>query len=226
MNVRKPPQPEFSITAFQAGHEQAFKYVHDLYYAGLRFFAKRLLQNIHSAEDVVQEIFAKLWEMRASFESLNRIKAFLYISTRNACYNFLKRLQIVLKNHRDWSYTWDEIDVDGTQVMVTRADLLNQLYITIEELPKECRRITRHSLIDGWSNQEIADRLGISIHTVKNQKARANYLLKKKLTNRPLLLLAILMIDMQNNPHDSQYTEADMAAIIHMLRQEAEAMAN
>jgi RNA polymerase sigma-70 factor (family 1) len=186
-------QPEFSIHAFQEGQQGAFTSVFDHYYQALCFFATRLIQDEPAAEDIAQETFIKLWEKHEGFHSPQAIKAFLYITTRNACFNFMRRSQAGQKNHQVWLQ-----GVDGSEDFIlnhlVRSEVIREMHRLLEQLPPECGKIMRLSFIEGFSNHEIASMLGISIHTVKNQKARAIYLIKKKLANNPLLRIMVLML--------------------------------
>jgi RNA polymerase sigma-70 factor (family 1) len=194
MTPERLPHPNFSIIDFRQGQSRAFTYVFEHYYPALRFFATRLTQNPPAAEDIAQETFIKLWEKHTGFHT-QAIKAFLYITTRNACFNFMKREQADAKNHRDWSRAWNESE-DYVLNQVTRSEVMREVYVILEMLPPECRKIMRHSFIEGRSNREIATLLNISIHTVKNQKARAIYLIRKKLGNRSLFLITMALLEM------------------------------
>jgi RNA polymerase sigma-70 factor (family 1) len=199
MNFAKSPHAEFSINAFQQGQPRAFSYVFDHYYHALRFFANRLIQDQPAAEDIAQETLIKLWEKHSGFHSPQAIKAFLYITTRNACFNFLKRAQSGAKNHKLWLNTWDESD-DFILNHLTKAEVIREIYIILEMLPPECRKVMRYYFIEGKENHEIAQLLNISIHTVKNQKARAIYLIRKKLGQRALMILVLFLLKMHGKP--------------------------
>src|SRR5688500_19829073 len=78
---------------FKRGNTQAFKAVYDLYFPSLCFFAKRLVDNDGEGEDIAADSFVKLLNRYDSFDTLPNIKAFLYITTRNACLNYLRYSQ-------------------------------------------------------------------------------------------------------------------------------------
>lgn len=199
MTISKNLHPDFSIHAFKEGQPRAFTYVFDHYYHALRFFANRLIQDTPAAEDIAQETFIKLWEKHTGFHSPEAIKAFLYIATRNACFNFIKRAQSSAKNHKLWSNAWDESD-DFILNHLTRAEVIREIYIILEMLPPECRKVMRYYFIEGKENHEIAQLLNISIHTVKNQKARAIYLIRKKLGQRALIILMLFLLELRSQP--------------------------
>ncbi|HYF29889.1 MAG TPA: RNA polymerase sigma-70 factor [Chitinophagaceae bacterium] len=201
MNTSKPPSV-FSMQAFQSGEHEAYSTVFKQYYPALCFFAVRLIQNVAAAEDIAQESLIKLWEKHAGFNSPHAIKSFLYITARNACYNFLKRSQTGTKNQSQWSFLWEDAD-DYVWNQLTRSEVVREVQLMISSLPPECRKVMQHSIVDGMENHEIAQLLKISVHTVKNQKARAIYLMKKKFGNKPLFVAALVLLDMRTSHFES-----------------------
>ena len=75
------------VSELKRGSTKALHAVHDLYYPALRNFAISLVLDGPAAEDIVAEVFVTLWKKHKDFETLQNIKAFVYISTRNACIN-------------------------------------------------------------------------------------------------------------------------------------------
>src|SRR4051812_17685683 len=78
------------LLQFQKGDQLAFKAVYEKFYESVYRFTKRLTEDTHEGENIALDLFVKLWERRENFETLQNIKAFLFISARNACLNFLK----------------------------------------------------------------------------------------------------------------------------------------
>lgn len=171
----------FSIKAFQQGDPRAFKFIFACYYPSLCFFANRLMAGKAIYEDITQEAFIRLWQKHDAFNCENAIKAFLYIITRNACLNFIKHWQRQQKNMQQWAVSgWQEED-DCVLRKITSMDVSNEVQAALQALPPECRKIIGLSYLEGLKNQEIANRLQLSVHTVKNQKSRGLFLLKKRL---------------------------------------------
>ena len=173
------PDTAFSIDAFCNGNPQAFSFIFDCYYRSLRFFASRLIRARPVAEDIAQEAFVRLWEKHNAFNCERSIKAFLYIITRNACLNFLKQ------GRRDKMYENDLLhlleEAEDPPATFTQSEMISNLSAAIESLPRECRRVMQLCYIEGLQNKSIATQLRISVHTVKNQKARGLLLLRKRL---------------------------------------------
>lgn len=180
-------------SAFQHRSPDAFEHVFDLHYRPLCYYAQSILADQQEAEDAVAEVFVKLWEKAADFDDLNSIKGFLYISTKNRCLDELKkgkRKNASFDGYRRTAETTEEMaDFDRLE-----AEVLERLYAEIERLPTKAREIFKLIFFDGLKTDEVADRLGISVKTVRNQKARAIQLLQTVLLKKgsPAFLVAAL----------------------------------
>lgn len=173
-------------------NKETFERVFDKYASALAFFATRLLGNRQDAEDIVSETFIKLWEKREGFRVETQVKAFLYITARNACFNSLKRGRNAIQRRNEYCNLLDTTD-DHALNQITRSEVLREIHQLIEGLPRECQKVMKLRLI-GKEREEIASELGISIHTVKNQIARGTYLIRKKYFNNHSLAIAWLAI--------------------------------
>lgn len=158
----------------------SFNTVFHEYYQPLVCFARRLVKDQAVAEDIVTDVFYKLWIRIDDFTAASAIKSFLFISTRNACLNYLQQAQYQARVRNSLRYLLDDSN-DYVLNEITRAEVLRQVYQLIEELPVKCRKIILLSFSAGLSNHEIAERMNISVHTVRNQKVRGIDLVKKRL---------------------------------------------
>jgi RNA polymerase sigma-70 factor (family 1) len=170
----------FSIDAFCKGNQQAFNFIFECYYRSVCFFANRIIPAKPVAEDITQEAFVRLWEKHNAFDCERSIKSFLYIITRNACLNFLKQGRRDKTYEDYWLHLLEEAEDPLASFM--DSEVMARLSAALALLPTECRKVMQLSYIDGLQNKDIARQLGISVHTVKNHKARGVLLLKKRLT--------------------------------------------
>lgn len=158
----------------------AFNHLYKEYYASLVFFARKLVRDRPAAEDIVTDVFIKLWEKQLHFDLPMQAKAFLYISTRNACLNHLQRSGHEARSLEGLAQT-SATSQDNILREILRAELLRQLARVVESLPAQCRKVVRMSYLQGYSNREIASKLQLSINTVRNQKVRGIWLLRKRM---------------------------------------------
>jgi len=178
------------IAKFQKGDQRSETHIFNLYHRALFYFAASIIEDTEEARDIVAESFIKLWERRAHFSEMRSIKAFLYIATRNACFDFLKADKRKRASRKEMLYLADEAvpDEDIMHAEV-KADITKLLLKEIEALPKQCRIIFKMIYFDELSTAEIATRLHLAKKTVLSQKARAVVLLKSALLKRKLMFL-------------------------------------
>jgi len=163
-------------------------------YQPLCYFAFNYLKDRDLAEDVVQGVFLNLLNLDQTYESGNHLKQYLYKSVRNACLNEINRLSIheeIIDKIKPDEYQADN-EADFFQTVV-RAEVYREIIDAIESLPKECKRIFKMAYIENLDNQEISDKLAISINTVKSQKNNAKKRLRIILKDiYPLVFFVLL----------------------------------
>lgn len=129
-------------------------------------FSLRFLKNETEAEDVTQDIFLQVWENRLLMGQVQSIRAYLFRMTRNAIFNRFKRSKMHLQYIRQSETRAAELSADPGG-RITTEDLLEMIELAIENLPEQCRRVFKMSRYEHMSYHEIAEKLGISPHTVQ-----------------------------------------------------------
>ncbi|WP_276485748.1 RNA polymerase sigma-70 factor [Paraflavitalea pollutisoli] len=164
-------------------------------YRALVYYAYQLTRNDQVSEDIVSETFSKLWLLRQNFDSLPSIRAFLYVTTRNACYDHLRSEEIHNRIHKEILYTSEyyisEMQKDDYDMMY--AEYIQQLYQQMSELPDRCQEIFKLHFFDRLTTREIAQLLNLSEQTVRNQKTKAINILKAALLKKNVLPVALLL---------------------------------
>ncbi|WEK35065.1 MAG: RNA polymerase sigma-70 factor [Candidatus Pseudobacter hemicellulosilyticus] len=185
---------DFDIAEFQRGSEKAISHLFRLYYRGLVYFADNIISNRKEAEDIVVECFLKLLKKSGDFESLANIRSFLHVATRNACYNYLQSVKVGVRSQRELAYLQDpEQPTYGTDYAKIDAEIMETILEEVENLPPQCRQVFKYLFFERKTTQEIADLMGLSVKTVRNQKARAIQLLQAQLLKRNLLPLVFYL---------------------------------
>lgn len=184
----------FSIEALQAGDERAFTALFHYFYAALCYFSEKITGNRPAAEEIVGDIFMKVWQRHTAFEQLSSIKAFLYISVRNSSLNFLDKESNQRKQEQSFADLSEPLE-ESVLNEIIRTEVLNEIYQAIGDLPEECSRVFKLLYRENKKPKEIAMQLGISVSTVNSQKQRGLMLLKRKLSGKSFeLLLSMLFI--------------------------------
>ncbi|MDO6429636.1 RNA polymerase sigma-70 factor [Flavitalea sp. BT771] len=153
------------------GDHHAFNEVFSLLYQRITYMVVRLVGDEDDAKDILAEVFVKLWNKRTDFPSLSAMKSFLYISARNRCLDHLKTKKRREASKNSYAYWMDH--PEEVSSLVVNAELVAQLEREIQALPAKCREIVQLAYYEGLSSGQIAQRLGISIQTVWNQKTTA-----------------------------------------------------
>ncbi|MGH2643864.1 MAG: RNA polymerase sigma-70 factor [Chitinophagaceae bacterium] len=180
----------FYITFSQDGRQYTFREIFEQYHTRLCYFASSLLPNGEDPEDVVQEAFVKLWQKKEHFPNPDTVKAFLYITVKNACLNIYKHDKIIRK-YGDLLQL-EEADEDNAIHHIIEAEVLENIHQALEKLPTGCRNVLHLSYFQELKNKEIAEQLHISVNTVKTQKMRGLRLIKEHLKKSAWLILPFL----------------------------------
>ena len=183
---------EHLLHQFVAGEQAAFEAIFNEWYARLVFFVQRFSPSKEEAEDIVTESFTKLWMNRDNFDAINKIRSFLYVTSRNAAIDALRRrnkaaIQIPLEDQNL------ELPVSPGDLESIHAEVIGAIFLEIEKLPKKCKQVMLLTYKEGLSTQEIAGKLNISVSNVTSQRSRAVSLLKIALLNKYPILVNILL---------------------------------
>jgi RNA polymerase sigma-70 factor (family 1) len=155
--------------------QQAYRELYTSLYSYLFGFAKTIVQSRESAEEVVSDVFIKLWERRKELEKIENLKVYLYVATRNIAFNYLdKQKRNSTNSIDDVEAEFTSIDFDPEQLLIT-ADMLALIQKAIDQLPPKCKVIFKLAKEDGLKYREVAEVLNISVKTVENQLAIALY---------------------------------------------------
>jgi len=173
------------LEGLEKGEAKVFEYIFKKYFKLLVVYAKTYVEDIDLAQDITQDIFVKIYEKRESLSVYTSLKSYLYTSIRNKCFDYLKLEKIHRLHKETIKQTSSEIDEDEDKI--SEIELQEKIAIAIGKLPEQNQLIFRLSRLEGKTNQEIADTLGLSKRTVETHISNA----LKKL--RILLLITIFL---------------------------------
>ena len=164
------------------------KLLFDSYYRGLCVFALNYVDSLSKAEDIVRDEMVAFWQKNEGRRDINSIRAYLYGTVRNASLNYVRRNRRYvfgdLEDRINVSIEqFDDMDSDDAEHHVRR------LYAELDRLPPRTRAVFTAIVIDQMRYKEVAERMGISVNTVKTLYARALKNLRKHLTVVAWLLM-------------------------------------
>lgn len=166
----------------QQGDKIAFENMIRRYYTTLCAFANHMIKDQDNAEDIIQELFVKIWTNRYDLGSVKSLKDYLFISARNHTLTFLRSRERFIKHLKQIPF---EEDSDFSAYVIEEEN--NRLLLeAIEQLPPRSSEVIKLSL-EGIKQEKIAEQMNISINTVKSLKYEAIQKLRQKLG--PLIYL-------------------------------------
>ena len=171
---------------FNRGDERAFKKLFDSFFGASCAFVKHYIPEHEAVEDVVQETFINLWEKRGIYSDMVYFKAYLYKSLYNNALFYLRQHKV--------SEDVDpgiEDDTESALNAIIEEEVHREIIAAIDKLPPERRRVVELSMV-GYSQEEIAEKLNISVNTVKTQKRKAYAFLREELQHLFVLFLMLL----------------------------------
>ena len=178
VSVREYPVSDYLLW-FQTGEERGFNYFFHQHYSALALFAFRITANKAVAEEIAGDALLRLWERREGFHHPLAIRSFLYTASRFASLNFIRNQQRENLRQKQLAYLSDNHERFILQDMIS-AEVYAEVYQAIQTLPGRCRTIFEMLFIEGQSYEQVARELALSVSTVRNQKARALKLLRKR----------------------------------------------
>jgi RNA polymerase sigma-70 factor (family 1) len=153
--------------------QQAYKELFTSFFSYLYPFALGIVKSKESAEEVVSDIFIKIWEKREALEKIANLKVYLYVATRNKAFNYADNQKRNATNSiEEFSVEFRSRYFDPEQLLIT-AEMMNLIKKEIDRLPPKCRIIFKLVKEDNLKYKEVAEVLNISLKTVENQLAIA-----------------------------------------------------
>lgn len=156
--------------------EQVFK----AHFKALHAYAITILNEEAMAEEIVQQVFFKLWEKRNEIRIRQSLKAYLYSSVYNHCMNYLKH-EKVKQRHQHYIIQSGNGGDESAGRKIMLQELENKISGALNRLPQQCRTIFQMSRFEELKYREIAETLNLSVKTVENQMSKALRIMRKEL---------------------------------------------
>jgi RNA polymerase sigma-70 factor, ECF subfamily len=184
---------QYLINGILTRNEIVFDFIFQYYYSGLCAYAEKVTGNSRISEDIVQDLFVTLWIKHNQITISSSLKNYLFTSVKNRSLDYLKHEKT--KSNRIQIIQQTAEPTENLSILWMAESELEELVETcLQKLPPRCNEIFRLSRFEGFKNQEIADKLGISKRTVELQISNALKNLRLHLKpHLPLFLLTFLL---------------------------------
>ncbi|BDD08227.1 RNA polymerase sigma-70 factor [Fulvitalea axinellae] len=184
-------QDDITLTEnLRRGDLKALESVFRSHYRDLLAYGLALCHDPHEAEDMVQDVFFRIWEKRRQIRAGTSLKAYLVRSVRNAFLDRIKRDK-VRTEYLKLLATEPASASDTAEEYAIAEDLHAAIMEAVTGMPEQRRRIFEMSRFGGLKYQEIAKALNISVKTVETQMGRALKQLRMELAEYLIVLLYI-----------------------------------
>ena len=156
------------------GDENAFTQLYLHFGKKLILFGVSLVRSKEIAEELVEDVFVRLWANRPGITGIENLTVYLYVAVKNKALNKLsqKAKELIAAPFDYLDTTMDEFATDPYDLMIT-SEMMAQMQQAIEALPPRCKMIFKLVREDGLKYKEVAEILNISVNTIDVQMAIA-----------------------------------------------------
>lgn len=168
------------IKKLKEGDMQSFNFLFNKYYKDLVHFCNIFLKDQGNSEDIVQELFFRLWENREKLTIESSLKSYLITAAKNNCFEELKHQEVV-RTHQDYVMSRNDIIDYDTENYLLYSELNERLQEVMQKLPEDMRIIFEMNRFGNLKYREIAEKLNVSVRTVESKISKTLELLRKQL---------------------------------------------
>jgi len=157
-----------------AGNEQCLAELYRLFSKRLHHFARVITRSPEIAEEIVEDVFVKLWSNRHRINEVENLTVYLYVAVKNRSLNAISQKASELIRA-----PFDDLDIEAAQItsdpynLLITAEMMKRMQQAVDNLPPRCKMIFKLVREDGLKHREVAEILNISLNTVDVQMAIA-----------------------------------------------------
>lgn len=177
----KKNEDQLLFKQIKKGNKKAFDALFKKYYTQLVRFCIGYLHDGATAEEMVQDVFVKVWENASRIDIDTSLLAYLYRSVRNHSLNYIKH-QEVKKRYEKEQLEATPLNEGSSSGNVNISYFKKALIMAVSDLPEKCRQIFEMAKFEGMSYDEIAEYMQVSGKTVENQMGIALRKLRESLS--------------------------------------------
>lgn len=152
-------------------------------YVSLVRYARVIIKDHDTAEEIVQDLFVRLWQDRQKLNIESSLNGYLFRSVHNRCLHYIEHLKVVEKHAEEMSLRQHERQESPADIL-QYAELQKRIAEILERLPERCGQIFYMNRFEGLKYSEIAEKLSVSIKTVESNMGRALKEFRKELSEK------------------------------------------
>ncbi|MCY1719479.1 RNA polymerase sigma-70 factor [Prolixibacteraceae bacterium Z1-6] len=155
------------------GNQKEFRRLMELSSDELLHFALGFLRDKEVAEEIVSDVYVRIWKNREEILNIQNLKSYLFICVKNGCLSHLRKMRnekiVLIDEYNDFLF----LPVDGPEDDSTDKEVIAKIYQAIETLPPKCKLAFTLAKINGLKHKEIAEVMDVSEKTVNNHLVSA-----------------------------------------------------
>jgi RNA polymerase sigma-70 factor (family 1) len=182
------------IRELKEGSQKAFDNIYKMYAKRLYAFCMQYTKISEDAEEIVEDVFVKLWMNKENIRQEDTLRSLLFIMSKHTLIN-VYRNRVNTPTYENYLETEVELSVSDTLHHIEYEEFLKQLNHALQKLPTTQQKIIKLSKLQQLSNKEIAERLSLSEQTIKNQLSLGLKSLKEELNKVSILLWLLFLIN-------------------------------
>ena len=180
--------------SLQKGEKLAFEEIYHDFFGVMYHLSHQYLHNVSVSEEIVQDTFIKLWEIKETLNDQFNIRNFLYTVTKNNCLNYLRNQKIALKHQENIKYLEIQFNYEALEKLgsyIEFEELRAKIDSAIAALPDDLRETFLLSRYDELQYKEIAEKQAVSVKTVEARITKALRILRHELKDYVTLICLI-----------------------------------
>jgi RNA polymerase sigma-70 factor (ECF subfamily) len=169
------------IRRIRQGDTGQFELLFRSSYVSLVRYARTLIKDQDSAEEIVQDLFFRIWKDKEKIKIESSLNGYLFRSVHNRCLHYIKHNRVIERHAQEMSYRQTETQESPSDILHYK-ELQARIASILERLPERCGQIFCMSRFEGLKYAEIAEKLSVSVKTVEANMGRALKEFRKELT--------------------------------------------
>lgn len=179
------------ISELKKGSKDAFDKIYQMYSKRLYIYCYQYTKNKETTEEIIQDVFVRIWFNREKIRQDESLKALLFIMVKNHIINAYKA-NLNSPIYEDYIEVKSEYSINNTHHQIEYEEFLNLVMNELKKLPMTQQSVIKLSRFENLSNKEISIKLGLSEQTIKNQLSIGLKALKDLLSNHVFMLFILL----------------------------------
>jgi len=181
------------IQDLKSGSSKAFDRIYQLYAKRLYAFSLQFTKSSEDSEEIIQDVFVKLWQNREKIKQEDTLRSLLFIMTKHQAINaFHSKVNDPI--YEDYVDYRNELSVPDAGQQIEYEEFAKKFTNTLSKLPPTQQKVVHFAKIEQFSNREIAEKLSLSEQTIKNQLSMGLKELKKMLLCPELVVISFFFL--------------------------------